>query len=193
MREWLEQARAVMNGRLGLAVFLGYLILLPVTLLVTDVALLIGAITLAGVSALITFGLAVFAVPVTAFAQGYRHAPDAESSAMGVVWHLTSQRWDVGDGVVLERRRCRLRSCLLRSDRPFAVPRGAVYVFTAYPTEAHMRGNVTRSRARYLYQLDISEVHGQVFRRGIAAAVAGDVRATVSARLSDATMDVPTP
>jgi hypothetical protein len=193
MRAWFEQARAVMNGRLGLAVFLAYLTLLAVMAPVVVLAPLFGATTLAGVSAVLGIGLCVFFVPVLAVAMGYCQAPDAESSTLGLVWHLTPQRWDVGDSVVLERRRCRVRSCVLRSDRPFAVPRRAVYVFTACPAEAHMRGNVPRSRARYLYRLDVDEVHGQVFRRGIAAAIAGDVHATVSARRSDATMDVPTP
>jgi len=192
VRAWFEQAKATTNGRRGLVVFLSYLIVLPVTFLVADVALLIGPTTLAGVSAVITFGLGVFTVPVTAVVQGYHRAPDALPPTTGVVWHLTSQLWDVGDRVVLEQCRCRLRSCMQRSDRPFALPRRAVFVFTAEPADAHVRGNVTRSRARYLYRLDISETHGQLFQRGIAVAIAGDVHATVSARRTLSATDVPT-
>ncbi len=192
VRAWLEQAKATTNGRRGLVVFLSYLSVLPVTLLVAEVALLSGATTLAGVSAVITFGLGLFTVPMGAVAQGYHRAPDALSPTTGVVWHLTAQLWDVGDRVVLEQRRCRVRSCMQRSDRPFAFPRRAVFVFTADPADAHVRGNVTRSRAHYLYRLDISETRGQVFQRGIAVAFAGDVHATVLARRTRTATDVPT-
>ncbi|OUE28645.1 hypothetical protein BFL35_16370 (plasmid) [Clavibacter michiganensis] len=102
VRAWFEQAKATTNGRRGLVVFLSYLFVLPVTLLVAEVALLIGATTLAGASAVIAFGLGLFTVPIAAVAQGYRRAPDALSSTTGVVWHLTSQLWEVGDRVVLE-------------------------------------------------------------------------------------------
>ncbi len=85
----VEQAKATTNGRRGLVVFLSYLIVLPVTLLVAEVALLSGATTLAGVSAVITFGLGLFTVPMGAVAQGYHRAPDALSPTTGVVWHLT--------------------------------------------------------------------------------------------------------
>ncbi|WP_144407245.1 hypothetical protein [Clavibacter michiganensis] len=193
VRAWFEQAKATTNGRRGLVVFLSYLFVLPVTLLVAEVALLTGATTLAGVSAVITFGLGLITVPIAAVAQGYHRAPDALSPTTAVVWHLTSQLWDVGDRIALEQRRCRLRSCMQRSDQPFALPRRAVFVFTADPADAHVRGNVTRSRARYLYRLDISDTYGQVFQRGIAVAIAGNVHATVSARRTLTATDVPTP
>lgn len=184
MKALWEQTKATTNGRIGFGAFvvwLGLLVAMDVLFFVGTVS---GAMTLALVGAACALGLALLAPAVTAIAQGYRRAHDRDAVVLGRdgLWHVSAQRWEVGDAVVLDHRRCRLRSCVQRSDRPFAPPRRAVYLFTAEPPQEHVLGNVARGRARYLYQLAHPATDGKVFQRGIAIAVTGDVRATVVAR-----------
>lgn len=184
VKTYWAQSKATTNGRLGFTVFVAELSLLLASAVLFFLATLVGAMDLARVAAICTVVFALLTPAATAIAQGYRRAPDSGAllSASGGLWHVTAQRWEVGGVVVLDHRRCRLRSCVQRSDRPFTLPRRAVYFFTTDPTEAHVLGNVARSRARYVYRLTAPQTDGEVFQRGIAIAVAGDVKATVAAR-----------
>ena len=184
MKALWEQTKATTNGRTGLTVFTIGLILPLVMVVLFVVAMSRGALTLALVLGACTVGLELLMPAVMAIAQGYRPVEDSDAvlSATDGLWHTTAQQWEVGDTVVFDHRRCRLRSCVQQSSRPFALPRRAVYFFTTNPERAHVLGNVARSRARYLYQLADPKTDGSLFQRGIAIAVAGDVTATVADR-----------
>jgi hypothetical protein len=179
-----EQTKATTNGRAGLAAFLVELAFMLAGAALFCIAMVVGAVTLAVIAGACTLVLALLTPAVTAYAQGYRRAPDVDAvlGTAGGIWHVTARRWEVGDSVTLDHRRCRLRSCVQRADRPFALPRRAVYFFTADPAHAHVLGNVARSRARYVYRLTDPTTDGDVFSRGIAVAVTGDVRAVIAER-----------
>lgn len=184
MKSLWEQTKATTNGRAGLAVFLVELAFMLAGAALFCIAMVVGAPTVATIAGACTLVLALLTPAATAYAQGYRRAPDADA-VLGTgksVWHVTAKRWEVGDAVILDHRRCRLRSCVQRADRPFALPRRAVYFFTTDPAHAHVLGNVARSRARYIYRLTNLTTDGDAFSRDIAVAVTGDVHAVIAER-----------
>lgn len=179
-----EQIKATTNGTAGLVVFVSELVLMLLGAAVFAIATGSGAMGVAVTAGACTFIVALLAPAAAAFAQGYRPAlaPGTALGSGGVLWHVTSTRWEVGDRVMFDHRRCRLRACVQRADRPFSLPRRAVYFFTADPATAHVLGNVARGRARYVYRLTNPRSDAEALARGIAVAIPGDVHAVVADR-----------
>ncbi|MBT2586508.1 hypothetical protein J7I86_11780 [Arthrobacter sp. ISL-95] len=109
---------------------------------------------------------------------GYRPVNKGEAlSETGSLWHLTRsaallEQVRRHGRVTISPSRCRPMARMFNRARPLAIPRRAVYVFSAMPEQQHVRQNVSQSQMVGLLVLDARAVKGDVYGRSRDGALA---------------------